>query len=98
MFWPYHDVVFLNQSGENQGAFSALALRNFAEAANLDLAAYDACIAEDGKQTILDADKRLGEDQGVKSTPTLVINGEVFEGALPFAQIQSIIQAELAGG
>ncbi|MFQ5398861.1 MAG: hypothetical protein ACE5E7_04605 [Anaerolineae bacterium] len=25
-FWPYHDIIFANQRGENQGAFSREAL------------------------------------------------------------------------
>ena len=37
MFWPYHDILFLNQRGENQGAFSDLALHNFAVALKMDV-------------------------------------------------------------
>ena len=95
MFWPYHDVLFLNQSGNDQGAFNTLALQNFATALEMDVDAFTACIDDDRYSTLLNADKLLGEEQGVGSTPSLVINGQVYEGVLPFGQFQAIIESEL---
>ncbi len=35
-FWPYHQTLFANQHGENEGAFSAKRLRSAAEQLGLD--------------------------------------------------------------
>jgi len=97
MFWPYHDTLFLNQSGENQGTFSTLALHNFAVSLKLDVKAFDSCVSDNRHETTINGDKQLGEQLGVGTTPSMVINGTLYTGARPFSDLQSIIQSELAG-
>lgn len=79
-FWDMHLSIFVNQSGENRGALSAGRLREMAEKLGLDMAAYDQCV-NSGKfdQTLRD-DAALADQHGVNSTPSFVINGQVFSG------------------
>lgn len=96
-FWPYHDTLFLNQRGENSGAFSDQNLKAFAAALGLDDQAYNDCLDSGSYREDIDADVSESEERAVRSTPTLFINGEKIEGAVPFGQLQSIIEAELNG-
>lgn len=95
-FWPYHDVIFANQRGENMGAFSDDALLAFAAALDLDEAAFEACLDADRFEDEVMADTASGQERGVRSTPTLFINGEMVEGAIPFGELQSRVEAALA--
>lgn len=44
----------------------------------------------------MQAETAAGQERGVRSTPTLFINGEMVVGALPFADLQARIEAILA--
>ncbi len=69
MFFEFIEMVFENQPDE-----SAETLRDHAEALGLDLAAYDACIAE-GRAQRVQRDVNSGTALGVSSTPTFYVNG-----------------------
>ena len=96
MFWPYHDTIFLNQDGENAGTFNDPTLINFAVRLGMDEAAFSACLdAGQYRGAILDA-RREASQEDITTTPTVVINGQVITGALPFQDFQAVIEAELA--
>ena len=96
-FWQYHDTVFLNQHGENQGAFSDRALRSFAAALGLDEDEFTDCLNSDQHLATIQAELAEGQSLGVQSTPTIVINGQIAEGAQSFPQLQQYIEQILAG-
>ncbi len=79
-FWEMHASIFANQSGENQGALSAGRLRDMAEKLGLDMAAYDQCVGSSKFDQTLREDSALANQYGVNSTPSFVINGQVFSG------------------
>ena len=93
LFWEYHDTLFANHGGENQGAFSADHLENFAQVLGLDMDAFRSCVADDRYTTVIEADLQLGQSLGVGSTPSFVINGQLYTGALDLGRLQSIILA-----
>jgi len=95
-FWQYHDTLFANQRGENEGAFSDDALRAFAAALELDEAAFEQCLASARYEDEVQADTAASQERGVRSTPTLFINEVKVEGALPFVDLQARIEAALA--
>lgn len=97
-FWPYHDVLFANQRGENAGAYRTQALEVFAVALGLDEEAFSECLASDRYEDVVEAERAEGEERGVQSTPTLFVNGEMIEGAVPFGQLQPRIEAILSQG
>ena len=95
-FWPYHDILFANQAGENQGVFNPDRLKAFAAELGLDTSAFNACLDSGRYRQKIQSDNQAARDRGVTTTPTIFINGQKIEGALPFAQFQAIIEAELA--
>lgn len=78
------------------GAFSNDALKNFATAIGLDEQVFDECLDSGQYRQTVRTETTEGQERGVQSTPTLFINGEQYNGAVPFDQLQTIIEAELA--
>lgn len=95
-FWAFHDWVFANQSGENQGGFSDARLRAMATSAGLDVAAWDACRATGDQQAAVRAETTQGVANGVNATPTLIINGESIVGLHTAAELGQKIEAAAA--
>jgi protein-disulfide isomerase len=92
-YWPYSDWLFANQQGENQGAFRAERLQAIAAAVGLDRAAFDACLATGTQQAAVRTATDQASAAGIRVTPTLVINGQVIEGAASYADLAPIIEA-----
>lgn len=95
-YWEYHDMLFANWNGENQGAFSRKRLDAFAETLALDTAAFKACMDSDKYMDQVKQDSVDGLQAGVNGTPSFVINGKLVEGAQPFSVFQQEIEAALA--
>lgn len=94
-FWPYHDRLFGRQDGENRGAFTLSSLKQLAREQGLNAAGFDSCLDSHRNLQKVQRDTRDGQDKGVKSTPTFLINGRMIQGAQPLAVFQSVIQEEL---
>jgi len=95
-FWQFHDTIFANQRGENQGAFHEVALKAFAAELDLDEAEFESCLDSERYDSIVQADLQEARERGVGSTPTVFINGQIVEGLATFERYQSLIEAELA--
>jgi len=102
-FWPYHDYLYENQDGENDGAFRRERLDEIAEAVGLDMDAFDSCMSDSAALEAVRAETAQGQQAGVSSTPTLAINGVLQRpGALPMEDtssgpgLRTLIDAELA--
>lgn len=75
-FWEYHDYIYVNQKGENEGNYSNARLKQFAEKLNLNMKTFNSCF-DSGKYT---ADVEVnymqqGRRNGVSQTPLFLING-----------------------
>ncbi|KKS43822.1 hypothetical protein A2567_02255 [Candidatus Azambacteria bacterium RIFOXYD1_FULL_42_11] len=95
-FWEYHDYLYGNQKGENQGTFSKDNLKKFASALSLDRGKFDSCIDGDKYLDAIQVQTKTGGDAGVSGTPANFINGVLYAGALPTATFTQIIDAELS--
>jgi protein-disulfide isomerase len=96
-FWDYHDILFANWNGENQGAFNDRRLIAFAETLDLDMNQFEDCFSENRYKTEIDSDFTNGRQLNVTGTPTVFVNEEVVTpGFVPsFEDMQSAIDAEL---
>ena len=76
-FWSFHHQVFVdgNRFSRSTPPSQAL-LREWAQASDLDVNAFEACIAEGRYQDkVLEATQRGQEEFGVNSTPSFFVNG-----------------------
>lgn len=94
-FWQYHDYLFNNQRGENQGAFSKVNLKRFAQTVGLDTAEFNGCLDLEKYKDEVQKDSSDGRTLGVSGTPTTFINGTAIVGALPYEEFEKAIEAEL---
>lgn len=97
-FWEYHDIVYANWNGENQGAYRDARLIAFAEAAGLDMGQFNDCFEENRYRAEIEADLNLGRSMGVQGTPSVFVNGEaITPGFVPSYQtIQEAIERYLS--
>lgn len=95
-FWQYHDMLYFNQHGENQGAFRNEVLREFAAVLNLDQAAFDTCLSSNKYAGQVQTDLNVGNARGVTTTPVFIINGQMIVGAESFAKFDSLITSALS--
>jgi protein-disulfide isomerase len=56
-FWEFKDVLFQNQRGVDQGAFSENNLRRFAQEAGLETTAFNSCLDGTSYESVIAADK-----------------------------------------
>ena len=97
-FWDYHDILFANWNGENQGAFNDNRLVAFAESLGLDMPAFNDCFNANLHKEEIDTDYSTGRTIGVTGTPSVFVNGQqLTPGFIPsFEEITQAVEAELA--
>jgi protein-disulfide isomerase len=95
-FWDYHDILFANQTGENIGDYTERRLQAFAAQLGLDEGKFRSCLSSGRYDESIAQDKARGESLGITSTPTSIVNGQLVQGAVPFSQFETVIEAELA--
>ncbi len=93
-FWNYHDVLFDNQRSPNSGAFSNENLAGFAREVGLDMGRFEAAITSGEYEAVVEKDFREGQDAGISSTPSFVINGRVLVGPQPLETFEQVIEEE----
>jgi protein-disulfide isomerase len=100
-YWDFADYLHGNQNVVNgaQGHDSQLALIDRAalmqgQQRNLDLAKLQACIKGQDDSAIK-ASLHEGDSVGVSATPTLFVNGEEMDGALPIAELRAVLNRAL---
>jgi protein-disulfide isomerase len=90
-FWPYHDVLFANQAGENSGNYSRQRLQDMADAVGLDRTKFDACLSDNEISNAVQVETNQGLTRA-NGTPTLDFGGtNVIVGNQPYATITAMI-------
>ncbi len=94
-FWEYHDMLYNNQAGENQGAFSKENLKQFAVELGLDTAVFNECLDSGKYSQQVQEDSNAVQALGFRSTPSFVINGNTIIGAQPFSAFEQVVESLL---
>lgn len=76
-FWEMHDKLF-----KNQGEFSDEQLRGYAEELGLDMAKFDAFMADEEKMLQVEKDRANGDLIEIMGTPAVFVNGREFNPKL----------------
>ena len=100
LFWEYHDILYSNWTGENNGWASSENLIRFAQEIKLDMNKWSECMKNaDHSKTIL-ASNNDARTLGLTGTPAFFIIGpdekvtRVF-GAQPYETFEKIFETEL---
>lgn len=95
-FWEYHDFLFTNQSGENQGAFAVDNLKKFAADLGLNTTQFNSCLDAAKYNAQVQADIAEATRVGFNSTPSTAVGTIPIIGAQPYQQFKDAIERELA--
>lgn len=97
-FWDYHDIVYTNWNGVNQGAFRDKRLLAFAEELGLNMEQFEACFDENRYKDEINQDIASARELGVNSTPSVFVNGKLLTpGFVPsFSDVQQAVETALA--
>jgi protein-disulfide isomerase len=94
-FWDYHDKLFAEQNGENEGAFNRDRLKQFAAELELDSAEFDPCLDTQEYREKIQAESDEARQVGINSTPTLFVNGRKIEGGNDYRVLKAAIESAL---
>ncbi len=100
-FWPFHDAIYdaeHKDAEENSGNLNRALFLGVAGNTGMDVKAFTSCF--DGKKYADEVVKQNDSARalGVNSTPTTFVNGQLLQGALPFASFQAVIDKALGNG
>ncbi len=91
-FWELHNLIFANPSK----ARTSEDFKRMAGELGLDQALFDACYENEATKKRVENDVLMGFSKSVGSTPSLLINGELFVGAKPIEKLKEAIERKLA--
>ncbi len=95
-YWEYHDWLYANQQGENEGAFTRARLDAIADAVELDRASFDACLASDATAQLVTNTTNAAVAAGITATPAFQFNGgQPMEGLPTYDALASTIRSLL---
>jgi protein-disulfide isomerase len=95
-----HDRIFAGQDawatrpGESDGSANRRASRLFAEyakAIGLDEAAWSTCVEEQRHLERIRANRQLGIQRQVRSTPTFIVGNQMVPGALSYDALKRLV-------
>jgi protein-disulfide isomerase len=94
--WQYHDTIYANHNGENQGAYSRDRLVEMANAIGLDTGAFATCLDQGTHKADVESLYAQAVQNGVMQTPSFAVNGKVsaYNG---YDDLKTRIDAALAG-
>ena len=97
-FWDYHDMLFANWDGENNGNFVDRRLTAFAETLGLNMNDFNSCFRENRYKAQIDQDFQDGVKLGITGTPSVFVNNQaVAPGYVPtYEAIKAAVDAALA--
>jgi protein-disulfide isomerase len=91
-YWLFHDLVFWNQLRENHGDYDEAYIARVADAAGVDRTAWDTCLASNDVRQAITARSTAAGVAGIRSTPTLVLNGQAVVGVPDYDQLAALIR------
>ena len=89
-FWEFADAMFENQSRLGNALYEEIA-----QQIGVNLSQFQTCVAERTYQDKVVQDYQQGLQAGVTGTPGSFVNGVPIKGAVPYVQLQSIIDSQL---
>ena len=100
LFWEYHDILYSNWTGENNGWASGTNLTNFAEEISLDMKKWTECMMQQKHSQIILSSNEDARALELTGTPAFfVINSEgkvsKLFGAQPFEVFKKIFDNQL---
>lgn len=96
-FWDYHDKLFEEQKKLGQGTvqYTTDDIKEWAQDIGLNTDQFNSCLDTEKYKVQIQKDIDEANSAGVNSTPTFSVNGEIVDGARPFADFKAAIDRAL---
>ena len=103
-FWEMHDRIFAGQDawatrpGESDASANRRAHRLFTEyarALGLNESAWSTCVAEQRHLERIRANRQLGIQRHVRSTPTFIVGNQMVPGALSYDALKRLVDQNM---
>ena len=100
LFWEYHDILYSNWTGENNGWASSENLLKFAQEINLNVDQWSECMVNGDNSQIILSSNENARSLELTGTPAFFVIGPDGEttrlfGAQPFETFENIFEVEL---
>ncbi len=89
-FWAFHDLAF-----KNQHQLDVQSLRTYAEAIELDMPKFEACVRDPASMERVRGDSAAGKSVDAHGTPRIFINGKLYRSGNSAEQMARAIEIEL---
>ena len=94
-FWPFHDMIFANQSEWVQADDAVDKFKSYAKTLGLSEEAFNNCLDSGRMSSEVAQDTSVARSKEINSTPTFYINDQKIIGVKPLAEFKRIIEEEL---
>jgi len=99
-FWQYHDILYNNWTGENNGWASSDNLLKFAQEIELDIDQWSDCMIDARHSQMIADSSKDARDLGITGTPAFFVIGPdnkitKLSGAQPYEIFEQIFNSEL---
>jgi len=99
-FWKYHDILYNNWTGENNGWASSDNLLRFAQEIELDIDQWSDCMIDEKYSQIISNSNKDARELGITGTPAFFVIGPDnnitrISGAQPYESFEKIFNSEL---
>ena len=100
LFWEYHDTLYNNWTGENNGWASSENLLKFANDVKLDIDEFSKCMIDSKHTSVIANSNQDAKDLGLTGTPAFFVIGPDSKvtkigGAQPYDVFERIFNSEL---
>lgn len=95
-YWEYYDKLYSSQAGENAGAFRKEKLEGFATELGLQTEQFNSCLASGKYTEKVKAETMEAQNLGLRSTPSVLVNGELVEGGAQYEILSAKIRLALS--
>jgi len=89
-FWAYVDRIY-----RSSDALEDYNLKKYAANLGLNETQFSNCLKSGEKLPLINRDIAEGDKLGVKGVPTIIINGKMITGAVPYKTLKGVIDKDL---
>ena len=97
-YWQMHDALYAHQAEWADKPDPTGYFQNYAQSVGIDGGVMLRCLRSGTYHPAVTQSSGYAEALGIRATPTFAINGDVYSGEIPYAQLKSLVDADLAGG
>ena len=95
-FYPFVDALFASQNKWARDGNPMVALSRVARLGGMSQVDFEACLKnQEVTEKVLEQRLEGDKTYGVRSTPTIIVNGDLYSGGLGIDQLRAVINSKL---